>query len=92
VSTYHPNHHPISHATPPVAALPDRACAGIGPEIFYSTTGGKPVEALDLCGICPHADPCLEWALETRQDHGIWGATTPEQRVTLLRRRGTENT
>lgn len=92
MSTYHPNHQPISHATPPVAALPDRACAGADPEIFFPTTGGKPVEALDLCGICPHAEPCLEWALDTRQDHGIWGGTTPEQRAVLLRRRKRENT
>jgi DNA-binding NarL/FixJ family response regulator len=30
---------------------------------------------------------CLEWALESRQDHGIWGGLTEEERRSRKRRR-----
>lgn len=28
-----------------------------------------------LCRICPVARQCLEWALETHQEFGVWGGT-----------------
>lgn len=87
-----------AYATPPVAALPDRACNGVDPEIFYPRRrdygpGGlddyDPVtsreDAKTVCRRCPHRRPCLRWALETRQGFGIWGGTTPTERARMLK-------
>jgi WhiB family transcriptional regulator, redox-sensing transcriptional regulator len=84
--TRHRNQHTTrAAATPPVAALPDRACAGADPEIFFPTTGGPATEAQALCNICPHQQPCLDWALETEQTFGIWAGTTPDERAQMRR-------
>ncbi len=82
---------PASQATPPVAALPDRACAGADPELFFPEGRGIASydEARKLCHRCPHRQPCLEWALETGQGFGMWGATTPEERREMRRKRRT---
>lgn len=82
----HRNQHTARDAaTPPVAALDDRACAGANPEIFFSTKGADETLALDLCFACPHRQACLDWALETEQRFGILGGTTPDQRDRILR-------
>jgi WhiB family redox-sensing transcriptional regulator len=64
------------------------ACRELDPEIFFpiSTTGaalGQVHEAQAICARCPVAAHCLDWALRTGQDHGVWGGTTPEERRTL---------
>lgn len=33
-----------------------------------------------LCADCILKDPCLEYALDTNQPHGIWGGLDPNQR------------
>lgn len=38
-----------------------------------------------LCKICPVQPQCLQYALETKQDWGIWGGTTVPERKRLLR-------
>jgi len=75
----------IAHAYPPVASEPDRACAGADPEIFFPTTGGTTDEAKAICRACPHRNPCLDWALETQQQFGVWGETSPDERARILR-------
>lgn len=75
---------------PPVADHPDRACNGADPEIFFpgrNTAGQvdyRPARA--ICARCPVRKACLEWAIETRQQHGMWGMTTPDERRKLGRR------
>lgn len=84
--TRHRNQHTTRDAaTPPVAALPDRACAGADPEIFFPGRGDDSGEALDTCARCPHRRPCLDWALASEQQFGVWGGTTAEQRLRMLR-------
>ncbi len=41
-----------------------------------------------VCASCPVAAPCLEYALDTRQDTGIWGGTTEQQRESMRRKAG----
>lgn len=38
-----------------------------------------------FCLDCPERLPCLEYALVTREQYGIWGGTTEVQRKNLLR-------
>ena len=52
------------------------------------TTGHALVQierAKQVCGECPAKTPCLEFALETNQDAGIWGGTSEEERRAMRR-------
>lgn len=43
--------------------------------------------AIQVCSTCPVAYDCLKYALTRPEKHGVWGATTPEHRERLRRRR-----
>jgi len=43
-------------------------------------------EAKTICRRCPAISNCLAWALETGQDHGVWGGLTAYERRALKRR------
>ena len=36
-----------------------------------------------ICADCPVKEPCLEYALVTNQDTGVWGGTSEEERRKL---------
>ncbi|MBI4728947.1 MAG: WhiB family transcriptional regulator [Acidobacteria bacterium] len=66
------------------------ACRDADPEIFFpigmSGAALAQIEAAKaVCGTCDVRDPCLEWALETSQDAGVWGGATEEERRTVRR-------
>lgn len=71
---------------------PDAACQGHDVETFFplGTTGPaleQAEQAKAICACCKVRPECLEWALATHQDAGIWGGLTEEQRRTLRRSR-----
>lgn len=35
---------------------------------------------------CPVMETCLQWALESRQQHGVWGGLSEDERHALKRR------
>ncbi|WP_278191912.1 WhiB family transcriptional regulator [Streptomyces sp. TRM75563] len=43
-------------------------------------------EAKRTCAGCPALAACREWAIETRQDHGVWGGLSERERHNLRRR------
>ncbi|MFZ4810929.1 MAG: WhiB family transcriptional regulator [Ilumatobacteraceae bacterium] len=66
-------------------------CRDTDPDLFFpvGTTGQALVQismAKQVCGECPVAEPCLEYALETNQDAGIWGGLDEEERRDIRRR------
>jgi len=68
----------------------DAACRDTSPELFFPVgTTGQAVEqiaaAKTVCTRCPARVPCLEYALATNQDSGVWGATSEEDRRHLRR-------
>ncbi|EGG46991.1 MULTISPECIES: WhiB family transcriptional regulator [Streptomyces] len=68
------------------------ACRTEDPDLFFpvGTTGPALLqieEAKSICRGCPVREQCLEWALETGQDIGVWGGTTELERRALKRRR-----
>jgi WhiB family transcriptional regulator, redox-sensing transcriptional regulator len=70
----------------------EAACIDEDPELFFpvGTTGPAVVqieEAKRVCTRCEVREPCLEFALETRQDAGVWGGLTEEERRSLRRQR-----
>lgn len=69
------------------------ACLDEDPELFFAigTTGralDQIEEAKAVCAQCPVIQECLEWALDTNQDAGVWGGKSEEERRTLRRKRG----
>jgi WhiB family redox-sensing transcriptional regulator len=70
---------------PPVAELPDRACNGVDPAVFYPRHTSGNAAAIAICQQCPHRKPCLDWAIETGQNFGVWGATSADTRQAMIR-------
>jgi WhiB family transcriptional regulator, redox-sensing transcriptional regulator len=65
-------------------------CRDTDPDLFFpvGTTGHALVQierAKQVCDECLAKDDCLEFALETNQDSGIWGGTSEEERRALRR-------
>ncbi|MGH9054960.1 MAG: WhiB family transcriptional regulator [Acidimicrobiales bacterium] len=67
------------------------ACAGMGPDLFFPA-GERADEALEeidrakaVCSICRVRVQCLRYALNTRQQAGIWGGMTTMERRQLYR-------
>ncbi len=61
------------------------ACQSAEPELFFplSATGPAVTQvaaAKAVCRGCPVRAECLRYAMQTAQDHGIWGGTTEEER------------
>ena len=61
------------------------ACRDTNPDLFFPVgTTGPAIEqiaqAKAVCSECPSRAPCLEFALMTNQDSGVWGGTSEEER------------
>jgi len=68
----------------------DAICRDTDPELFFpvGTTGYALLQiarAKEVCGQCPVRRDCLDYALETNQDSGIWGGTSEEERRVMRR-------
>lgn len=67
------------------------ACRLMPAEMFFPVgTSGMAVEdvlaAKAVCAVCDVSASCLAFALDTRQEFGIWGGTDEEERRDRLRR------
>ena len=65
-------------------------CRDTDPELFFpiGTTGQALLQiarAKEVCCECPVQSPCLEFALDTNQDTGIWGGTSEDERRQIRR-------
>jgi WhiB family redox-sensing transcriptional regulator len=68
------------------------SCRSTDPELFFpvGTTGlaiDHIASAKAVCTTCPVQAPCLEFAIESNQDAGVWGGTSEEERRQLRRQR-----
>jgi WhiB family redox-sensing transcriptional regulator len=45
-----------------------------------------------ICATCPVKLPCLEYALASGIDHGVWGGASERERRRIARRRRLERT
>lgn len=66
------------------------ACRDTDPALFFpvGTTGpalDQIASAKAVCDTCDAKGPCLEFALTTNQDSGVWGGTSEEERRKLRR-------
>ncbi len=70
----------------------EAACRNEDPELFFPIgSTGPAVEQADqakqVCMTCTVREDCLEYALASNQDAGIWGGLTEDERRTLKRAR-----
>ena len=62
-------------------------CRDEPPSVFFPSDGVGVEVARKLCATCPVKEPCLEYALRNRIDHGVWGGTSERERRRILRQR-----
>ena len=65
-------------------------CADRPPEIFFPSDGVGVEVARRICAECKVKEPCLEYALRNRIDHGVWGGASERERRRILKRRRLE--
>lgn len=69
------------------------ACIHANPKEFYPEQDDginnryAYAQAKTVCGECPIRVRCLEVALLNREEHGVWGGKSPEERKTILKNR-----
>ena len=66
-------------------------CRDTDPDLFFPVgTTGPAIEQIEsakaVCQQCEAQAPCLEYALATNQDSGVWGGTSEEERRQLRKR------
>ncbi|SFF76737.1 WhiB family transcriptional regulator, redox-sensing transcriptional regulator [Actinacidiphila alni] len=69
----------------------DAACQGEDPERFFPVghSGSallQEQQAKDVCRRCPVVEQCLAWAMDTRQEFGVWGGRNEDERRSMRRR------
>jgi len=62
-------------------------CREIPPAVFFPSDGVGVEAARRICANCPVQEPCLEYALAFRIDHGVWGGCSERERRRILKRR-----
>lgn len=71
------------------------SCRHVSPEHFFSPPGveerkdrkAREHAARALCDLCPVRQQCLDFSLETQEQHGIWGGLNNIERRRLVRDR-----
>ena len=64
-------------------------CRELPPETFFPSDGVGVEVARRICADCPVKEPCLEYALYNRIEHGVWGGASERERRRIARRRRT---
>src|SRR5262249_17890732 len=68
------------------------ACLSADPDLFFPIATGFLVsrqitEARQIWARCRVRRQCLAFAMRTGEAHGIWGGTTPEERIAARQQR-----
>ncbi|MGH8899918.1 MAG: WhiB family transcriptional regulator [Egibacteraceae bacterium] len=75
----------------PPAWQADAACAAMPTEDFFPVGSTGPAlnqiaRAKAICATCPVREECLDYALATGQNDGVWGGMSEDERRTERRR------
>ena len=73
------------------------ACREEEPELFFPIGNTGPAlmqidEAKRVCLACDVTENCLNWAIQSGQDAGVWGGLNEDERRSLKRKRARERT
>ena len=63
------------------------ACREHPAETFFPSDGVGVAVARRICADCPVKAPCLDYALDNRIEHGVWGGTSERGRRLMARQR-----
>ena len=68
------------------------ACLEEDPELFFPIGNTGPAiaqaeRAKMVCARCEVESTCLAWALDTKQDAGVWGGKSEDERRSMRRRK-----
>ena len=86
VETAHVPHDPDSTT----AWMADGNCRLHPPATFFPSDGVGVDRARKICRDCPVLSKCLEFSLDERIDHGVWGGCSERERRRILKRRRVE--
>lgn len=69
---------------------PMAACTSAEPDLFFPVSSAESnpsqvAEAKAICARCLVRRECLDFAIQTRQMHGIWGGMTEEERYPAVK-------
>ncbi len=69
----------------------DAECRDLDPNLFFPVgVTGPAVDqiaaAKGICAACPVQHNCLEFAITTNQEFGVWGGTSEDERRVLRRK------
>ena len=73
----------------PMFDLTEALCGQTDPELFFPEKGGTTEPAKAICRQCTVQAECLNWAMTNREEFGIWGGLSPNEREALRKRRHT---
>jgi WhiB family transcriptional regulator, redox-sensing transcriptional regulator len=68
------------------------ACLSADPDLFFPIATGvgaaasQITKAQRICASCRVRQQCLDFAMRNGEINGIWGGTTPEERIRVRRR------
>ena len=71
----------------PVEWQANARCSEVDPEIFFPERGGSSKAARAVCNKCDVRMQCLEYALNNKEQFGIWGGTSERERRKLRKER-----
>lgn len=63
----------------------DALCAEVDGDAFFPEKGGSTQTPKAVCARCPVRAECLDYALENREPHGVWGGLGENERRALVR-------
>ena len=68
------------------------ACLNTDPDVFFPVAVGTADSSWShgrcvICDGCPVRQQCLDYAMRSGEKDGIWGGTTPEERIRARRAR-----
>lgn len=64
-----------------------RACADTHPDVFTDDDKRVQAYAKEICALCPVMSFCLQFAIDTNTQHGVYGGLDPDERDELLGRK-----
>ena len=67
-------------------------CRGLDPALFFPISAESTAETRAVCQDCVVRELCLQYALDNRENHGLWGGLAASERRSLYatRPRGRE--
>jgi len=71
----------------PTAWMAEGNCRLHPPSTFFPSDGVGVDKARKICRDCPVKVACLDYALDERIDHGVWGGCSERERRRILKHR-----